>query len=169
MVNKEKALASLLEDGAGRDRTTARRVALFHLLLQERCLTREQLVVRVEAKIGKGCFGNSAWVDTFFRDMKAVRQALRAAGYSLAYSRSLERKGYYLRGQAMVSEDLSKTLAGSVAEVDRRQAAVFKRLSPMQRFQLGCSASNLGLQVAAYRLRQQDLPAYACGSAAHGP
>ena len=71
----------LLQDAIKRDRTTARRAELVQILLHERRLTREQLIARVEGKLGKGCFGESAWEDTFFRDMKLVKRALKAAGY----------------------------------------------------------------------------------------
>ena len=63
------ALNVLLEDAITRDRTTARRAALLKILHQERYLTREQLIVRVEGILGVGCFGDSAWIDTFYRDM----------------------------------------------------------------------------------------------------
>jgi hypothetical protein len=150
------ALGVLLEDAITRDRTTARRSALLGILVQERYLTREQLIVRVEGKLGKGCFGDSAWEDTFYRDMQVVKRALRAAGYPPAYSRSLERTGYYLRDQPPVVAELSAILAGSVAEVDPAQVAILKRLSIKQRFQQGCSISNLASQVVAYRIRQRN-------------
>ena len=58
------SLEVILEDVIGRDRTTARRVILLKILLRERFLTREQLILRTEGKMGKGCFGDSAWEDT---------------------------------------------------------------------------------------------------------
>jgi hypothetical protein len=76
-----QALELLLADAIDRDRTTARRATLCAILLHERYLTRQQLIVRVEGKLGAGCFGESAWVDTFYRDMQVVKKALRAAGY----------------------------------------------------------------------------------------
>jgi hypothetical protein len=48
------ALNALLEDAITRDRTTARRAALLRILHQERFLTREQLIVRVEGVLGVG-------------------------------------------------------------------------------------------------------------------
>jgi hypothetical protein len=146
----------LLQDAITRDRTTARRVALLNILHQECYLTREQLIVRVEGKLGKGCFGDSAWQDTFYRDMQVVKRALRAAGYQPAYSRSLQRPGYYLRNQPLIGSDLSATLDGCVAEVDRSQIAIYKQLSFGQRFQQGCSISNLARQVVAHRIRQKN-------------
>ena len=150
------ALDVLLDDAIARDRTTARRAALLNILQHERYLTREQLIVRVEGKMGYSCFGDSAWIDTFYRDMQVVKRALRAAGYQLAYSRSLKQPGYYLRNQPAISSELSATLDGSVAEVDPSQIAIFKRLSIGQRFHQGCSISNLARQVVANRIRQRN-------------
>ncbi|RMD65485.1 hypothetical protein D6833_02900, partial [Candidatus Parcubacteria bacterium] len=60
---------ALLHDAARRDLVTARRKALCEILWRERYLTREGLIARVEALLGKNCFGRSAWEDTFYRDM----------------------------------------------------------------------------------------------------
>jgi len=150
------AIDVLLDDAISRDRTTARRAALLKILLQERYLTREQLIVRVEGLLGAGCFGESAWIDTFYRDMRVVKRALHVAGYQLAYSRSLQRPGYYLRNQPSIDLDLSATLDGSVMEIDPTQIAIYKQLSIKQRFQQGCSISNLARQVVANRLQQRN-------------
>ena len=145
----------LLEDAIYQDRTTARRAALVEILLNERYLTREQLITRVETKLGKGCFGDSAWEDTFFRDMQVVKQALRAAGYKPAYSRSACKPGYYLRDQAAISSELERILDGCVAEVNPSQVEIFKKLTFAQRFQQGYSISNLARNVVAHRIRQR--------------
>jgi len=150
------AVNILLEDAINRDRTTARRVSLVGILLQERYLTREQLIARVEGQLGKGCFGDASWEDTFFRDMQVVKQALSAAGYQPAYSRSPQRPGYYLRNQAKISSNLSSALDGCVSEVDFSQIAIFKKLTFQQRFQQGCSVSNLARSVVAHRIRQRN-------------
>ncbi len=146
----------LLEDAIQRDRTTARRAALLAILRQERFLTREQLITRVEGKLGKGCFGEAAWEDTFYRDMQVVKQALRAAGYHPAYSRSPQQAGYYLRNQPETSPELSAILDGSIAEVDPNQLAIFKQLSAAQRFRQGCSISDLTRRVVAHRIHQRN-------------
>jgi hypothetical protein len=148
-------LEVIAQDAIRRDRTTARRVALLEILLQERYLTREQLIVRVEGKLGKGCFGEAAWVDTFYRDMQVVKQALSAAGYQVAFSRSLLHPGYYLRNQPAIGEDLSAILAGSLNEIDRAQILILARLDFKQRFQQGFSITNLSRQVVASRLQQR--------------
>lgn len=152
----QKAKETLLKDAAQRDRTTARRDCLLRLLWQERYLTREKLMERVEGELGRGCFGDSAWDDTFYRDMRIVKSALKAAGYRLAYARNLERPGYYLRGQPPIASKLAQTLDGSVAEVDPAQIAIFRRLSPAERFQLGCSITDGALEVVAYRIKQRN-------------
>jgi len=74
---------AILHDAIQRDGTTARRVALLEILWNERYLTRSQLIVRVEIRLGKNCFGIAAWEDTFYRDMRFVKQAFEAAGYRL--------------------------------------------------------------------------------------
>jgi hypothetical protein len=155
MVMYAEALDILLADAVSRDRTTARRAALLSILLHERSLTREQLIARVEGKLGKGCFGDYAWVDTFFRDMQVVKRALRAAGYQLAYSRSSRQPGYYLHNHSAISADLSTALDGAVADADPSQIAIFKESSFAQRFQQGFSISNLARRVIANRIRQR--------------
>ena len=150
------ALGVLLEDAINRDRTTARRSTLLDILLQERYLTREQLIVGVEGRLGKGCFGDAAWEDTFFRDLQVVKQTLEAAGYQPAYSRSLQQPGYYLWDQPPVDAEFSAILEGSVAEVDPSQIAILKRLSFRQRFQQGCSITNLARQVVVNRIQQRN-------------
>jgi hypothetical protein len=89
---------AILEDASRRDITTARRIALLEILWNERYLTRAQLIARVEFRLGKNCFGISAWEDIFYRDMRFVKQVLEAAGYQPVYSRKKEQPGYYLEG-----------------------------------------------------------------------
>src|SRR5512138_2466553 len=112
---------ALLHDAMHREITTARRVALLEILWNERYLTRSQLIARVEIRLVKNCFGISAWEDTFYRDMRFVKQAFEAAGYQLLYSRKKEQPGYYLDGQPSLSSEIKRVLMGSAAEVDQRQ------------------------------------------------
>jgi hypothetical protein len=151
----EKAQQLLLQDAAKRDRMTARRVCLLRILWFERYLTRTGLIARVEAELGKECFGAAAWEDTFYRDMRVVKRALRAAGDELAYSRSDHQPGYFLRGKPGLHPDLSRVIDGSVAEVDPAQIAIYRRLTAADRFQQGCSISDTACQAAAYRLCQR--------------
>jgi hypothetical protein len=150
-----QSAAFLLEDAAARDAALARRLALLRILLDERYLDRQQLVMRLASITGPGSFG-SAWEDVFYRDMRVVKAALAAAGYRLRYSRDPKRPGYYLTGQPGLSEELSKTIRHSVAEIDRAQIEVLRRLTPAKRFRLGCSVTDTARDAVAYRLRQQE-------------
>ena len=151
-----KTLALLLLDAVMRDRTTARRACLLQILWQERFLTRTHLMVRVEAVLGKGCFGDSAWEDTFYRDMRIVKRALSAAGGRLAYSRSSKHPGYYLKQQPAIGSNLSAVINASVSEVDPDQAAVYQSLSLEDRFKLGFSISVTARNAVAFRTRRRN-------------
>lgn len=147
---------AILQDAVQRDLTTARRVALVGTLWNERYLTRSQLISRVGLRLGKNCFGMSAWEDTFYRDMRFVKQAFEAAGYRLLYSRSKRLPGYYLEGQPALSAEIKQVLKSSAAEVDQRQIDIYCRLSFAERFHQGCSVSDTARKVVAYRIRQEN-------------
>ena len=151
-----KAVETLLQDASRRDRTTARRVCLFNILLQERFLKREHLIIRVEAVLGKGCFGDAAVEDTFYRDMKVVKDAFVSDGYILGYSRSATRPGYHLIGQAALGTDLALALRGSIDEVSLAQIGIYRRMSPARRFQQGCSISDIAREVVVYRIHERN-------------
>ncbi|HSL46888.1 MAG TPA: hypothetical protein VK897_25850 [Anaerolineales bacterium] len=146
----------ILDDVIQRDVTTARRAALLEILWNERYLTRSQLIARVELRLGKNCFGVSAWEDTFYRDMRFVKQAFEAAGYQLLYSRNKQQPGYYLDGQPALSSKIKQVLKGSAAEVDQRQIDIYRKLSCAERFYQGCSISDIARKVVAYRIRQEN-------------
>ena len=147
---------AILQDAIQRDITTARRVALLEILWNERYLTRSQLIARVELRLGKNCFGISAWEDTFYRDMRFVKQAFEAARYQLLYSRNKQQPGYYLDGQPALSSEIKQVLKGSAAEVDQRQIDIYRKLSFAERFHQGCSISDTARKVVAYRIRQEN-------------
>jgi len=147
----KKALESLLQDALERDPVTARRTHLVKILLHERYLSRPQLTARMEGLLGKGCFGESAWEDTFYRDMRIVKKALQAAGYRLKYSRRAGRPGYYLYQQPAVSAELAEILAQSVAEVDPAQIRIWRGMPPAERFRLGCSVTDAAHKAVTYR------------------
>ena len=147
---------TILGDAIRRDITTARRVALLEILWNERYLTRAQLIVRVELRLGKNCFGISAWEDTFYRDMRFVKQAFEAAGYRLLFSRKKQQPGYYLEGQTVLRPEIQQVLKSSAAEVDQRQIDVYRKLSFAERFHQGCSISDTARRVVAYRIRQDN-------------
>jgi len=146
---------AILQDAIQRDITTARRVVLLEILWNERYLTRAQLIARVELRLGKNCFGVSAWEDTFYRDMRFVKQAFEAAGYRLLYSRKKEQPGYFLEGQPALSADFKQALKSSAADVDQRQLDIYRQLSFAERFYQGCSISDTARKVVAYRIRQE--------------
>ena len=145
----------ILHDAIQRDVTTARRAALLEILWNERYLTRAQLIARVELRLGKKCFGVSAWEDTFYRDMRFVKHAFEAAGYRLLYNRNKQQPGYYLEGQPALSSEIKQVLRGSAAEVDQRQIDIYRKLSFAERFRQGCSISDTARKVVAYRIRQE--------------
>jgi hypothetical protein len=147
---------AILHDAIQRDITTARRVALLEILWHERYLTRSQFITRVELRLGKNCFGISAWEDTFYRDMRFVKQAFETARYKLLYSRKKEQPGYYLDGQPALSSEFKQVLKGSAVEVDQRQIDIYRKLSFEERFHQGCSISDTARKVVAYRIRQEN-------------
>jgi hypothetical protein len=146
----------LIDDAIQRDMTTARRFALLILIWNERFLTREQLIVRIELKLGKNSFGKHAWKDNFYRDMRVVKRAFRAAGFQLAYSRRKSLGGYYLMDQPSLSDQFRKILSSISSEVDPRQIEIYHRLSPADRFQQGCAISDTARTIVAYQIRQQN-------------
>ena len=146
----------LLQDVIQRDVTTARRVALLEILWNERYLTRTHLIARVELRLGRNCFGTFAWEDTFFRDLRLVKQAFETVGYRLLYSRKKEQSGYYLEGQPTLSSEIKQMLKTSATDVDQRQIDIYCKLSFAERFYQGCSISDTARHVVAYRIRQEN-------------
>jgi hypothetical protein len=155
-TSNHKALDVILDDAVQRDLTTARRIALLQILWNERYLTRAQLIARVEYRLGRTCFGKAAWEDTFYRDMRVVKQAFQAASYSLEYNRGKRNTGYYLRGEPALSPKFSRMLRASAAEVDQRQIDVYQKLSSAARFRQGSAISDTARNVVAYRIRQEN-------------
>ena len=151
-----RAINVLLQDAIERDITTARRAALLHILWNERFLTRFQLIARVEYQFGRNCFGVLAWEDTFFRDMRVIKQAFQAVGLVLDYSRKKEKRGYYVREQEALSLEFKQMIKAGAAEVDQRQMDIYRKLSPAARFKQGCAISNTARNVVAYRIRQEN-------------
>ena len=151
-----KMIEIIPHDAMQRDMTTARRVILLQILWNERYLTRAQLIARVEYRLGRGCFGVSAWEDTFYRDMRMVKQAFQAENHVLEYSRNKESLGYYLKGQPSLSPTFKQMIKSSAGEVDPRQMDIYQRLSPADRFLQGCAISDMARKVVAYRIQQEN-------------
>ncbi len=124
-----KSVEVLFHDAIQRDITTARRATLLQILWVERYITRAQLITRVEYKLGRNYFGTSAWEDTFYRDMRVVKQAFQAADCLLEYSRKRENPGYYLHRQPALLPEFRKILKASAAEADQRQIDIYHQLS----------------------------------------
>ncbi len=156
IVLPHKATDVVLHDAMQRDITTARRATLLQILWNERYLTRAQLIARAEYRLGKNCFGTSAWEDTFYRDMRVVKQAFQAANYLLEYSRSRELPGYYLHGQPALSPEFKQLVNASASEADQRQIDIYHRLSFAARFRQGSAISDTARKVVAYRIRQEN-------------
>jgi hypothetical protein len=146
----------IFRDAVQRDLTTARRAELLELLWNERFLARAQLIARVELRLGKFCFGKAAWEDNFYRDMRIIKQAFKAAGFLLAFSRARQQGGYYLKDQPALSPELSQLLKSSSSEVDQRQIDIYHRLSAADRFRQGCAISDAARRVVAYRILQEQ-------------
>lgn len=138
----------LLEDARRRDLVTARRKLMLEFLWRERYLTREGLLQRVEAVLGRFCFGEAAWVDTFYRDIRVVKDAFKAAGYELAFSRRPGQTGYYLKGQPPLSTEIATALRSCAEEVDPIQTSIFQKMSTAERFRLGFSISDAARSVS---------------------
>lgn len=139
-----------------RDMATGRRVAIFLILWRERYLTRENLIARVEQKLGKGCFGISAWEDTFYRDMRVVKKAFQEAGFVVAYSRARDHPGYYLLDQPPLHPDLALAIRGSIGELDFRQLEIYHSHKPAERVRQGCSITDTARRVGAYRQQKRE-------------
>ena len=151
-----KAIEVILDDAMQRDITTARRAALLQILWNEHYLTRVQLIARTEYRLGRNCFGTSAWEDTFYRDMRVVKQAFQAAGYLLEYSRNRELPGYYLHGQPALLPEFRQLVKASAAEADQRQIDIYRQLTSAVRFRQGCAISDTARKVVAFRIRQEN-------------
>ena len=138
----------LLRDAEKRDPVTARRSHLARFLLRERYLTRDSLMFRIESLMGFASFGDKSWKDTFYRDMRVVKAALKQAGFDLKYSRTGNRPGYYIVGKAPLHPDVKKELSGALNEIDQEQIEIYQRISSAQKFYQACSIINLGKKVS---------------------
>ena len=141
----------LENDAEQRVPVIARRMALARMLLRERYLTRETLMVRIETALGFPVFGRKSWRNNFFRDMQVVKAVLGKAGYEVKYSRKKGRQGYYFAGEPALHPDVQKEIAGALQELDDKQIEIYRQLSPAQKFHQGCSITNFAQQVARQR------------------
>jgi hypothetical protein len=144
-----EANVALLKDAIARDLPTARRHWLFQILWRERYYGRAQLIERVERELGRDCFGKHAWEDTFYRDMRAVKKAFRAAGYRLKYKRSGKKPGYFLEDQPALHERMLRRIQGALAELDDQQCRIYGEIPPAQKFFQAVSMIESGRRVVA--------------------
>jgi hypothetical protein len=149
------ALQILLADAASRDMVTARRKAIFELLLHERYLTRENIITRIEGQLGKNCFGAASWKDAFYRDIRIVKDAFKAAGHSLGYTRSPQCPGYILNGEPSISDELKAMISHSTGDMDLAQIKIFRSLTPQERCHLGSSITDAAIRSVAHRVKQR--------------
>jgi hypothetical protein len=156
IYNLWKAKEEILRDAIHRDIATARRATLLDILWSERYLNRRQLIARSEMLLGKGCFGEKAWEDNFFRDMRVVKRAFQRAGYELVFNRNGPHAGYFLVGQPAVSPEFSEGIRYAIAEVDQRQIEIYRQLSPADRFHQASVLSETARKVVAYRIKQEN-------------
>lgn len=135
----------------GRKTSKKRREHILKFIYAQRYLTRKGLSWRLKGTLGAGC----SWWDlsllVFILDMWFVRKAFLAAGYKLGYSWKGERKGFYLRGEGEVSQELLTVISDAVSKVDPAQVEITSRLSPAQRVQQGLSLTDLAHKVVRYR------------------
>ena len=137
----QKIWQKFLQQIARTNAPAARRMALLSLLWSESFLSRQALIARVEALSGAGCFGKHPLL-TFARDIKFVRDVLKAAGHQLRYSRRMEQPGYYILGRPRLDPHLVKVIHATVNEVNPQQVAIYARLTPAQRMHQGASLSD---------------------------
>ena len=114
---------------AKRDLMMGRRAALVRAVWDEANLRPNGLFHRVQDLLGLGCFGATPF-ETLTQDMEAVRQTFAAEGHTLERN---ERGGYYVVGRSLGDPYLKKLIEGSIAEVDPKQIAIYRKLTPAQR------------------------------------
>jgi len=101
--------------------------------------------------MGFKSFEEKSWEDTFYRDMRVVKQALREAGFEVKYSRKKNNDGYYLEGMSRLSKEVKKEIAGAIAELDEEQVKIYKDMSPAQKFYQATSIIDFGKRVSLER------------------
>jgi hypothetical protein len=80
--------------------------------------------------------------------MRVVKEALKQAGHDLKYSRTGDRPGYYIAGEASLHSNVKKEISGALNEIDQEQIEIYKRISPAQKFYQACSIINLSKKVS---------------------
>lgn len=151
-----KTSAFILQNMHQHHLAISRCMNLAQILWVERYLMRNQLINRVEQRLGKKCFGTSIRRHTFYRDIRIVKQAFLSANYVLKYNRNREQEGYYLQNQPALLPEFKQMIQASIAEVDTRQIDIYKTLSFAVRFRQGCEISDTARNVVTYRIREEN-------------
>jgi hypothetical protein len=140
----------LLQEAQARDLVTARRAALLALIWHESFLPAAGLMARIEAIVGRGCFGKAATA-TLKRDLRAVRAILAAQGLALRFSRRPGRRGYYIPGRPELAPELIAAIRAGMSDLDPHQIELARLLTPAQRVQ---QAGRLSDQLRAMAVRR---------------
>jgi len=148
----------LLRDDVRRDPVTARRAVLLSVVWGEAFLSREGLMSRAEAMLGRGCFGRAATA-TFQRDMRAIKRLLAATNRRLKFARRAGSAGYYIQDRPPLEPGLAARVRAAMAEVDAHQIDIQRRLAPAARVrQAGQLSDSLRrMAVRRWQERQPDL------------
>ena len=145
---------ALLDDAAARDIVTARRSILLRIIWQESFLSGAGLVYRTEAVVGRGSFGASAMA-TFRRDIRALKGLLKQAGFTLRFSRTAGRSGYYVVGRPDLAPELVTLIEAGMQDVDLKQIEMAANLSPGDRVWQAAQLSDGLFRMAVHRLQQE--------------
>lgn len=137
---------------AMQDLPLARRAALVNVIWLESHLLARGLLWRVRDLLSIRCFGATP-DETFTQDIAAVHEAFAAARHQMKRD---EQGGYYVVGRPRVNAEWRQLVTAGKADVDPQQIAASRHLTIAQKFQQGCSMTNLAYRVTAYRLRQRQ-------------
>jgi hypothetical protein len=66
----------------------------------------------------------------------------------LKYGRNRKSPGYYFSGEGALRPDVKKEIAGAFNKIDPEQVAIYKRISPKQRFCQACSIIEMARKVS---------------------
>ena len=135
----------------GSDNGRRRREHLLRILYHERYLNRQGITWRMEHALGIDySWWDLSWT-VFVLDLWFVRRAFLVADYQLDYSWVRARKGYYLRGEGELSQEMVRAIQRAVAKADPCQLEIARRLTPAQRGQQGVSLTNLDHSAMRFR------------------
>lgn len=107
-----------------------------------------------ETRLNRSCFGKSE-SDNFGQDVRVPCKYLESEAYHLNYSRRPGKTGYYIPERPDLALELADRIPALMTEVDRKQLAIFRRLSPARRLrQAGCLPDHLR-RIATNRIHRE--------------